>query len=405
MITRIFWIAATVLLFLMGRDIAEAEPLTMTLVEGNLQGEGAELLRSELPSAQFILIGEEHGFADAPEIALALAREARSFGVVHHVLEIGPNADDLVTEALRAGDDQGVAALLADRPLAIPFVNMAEDAKLADFYADISGPDDNPLWGIDQEFAGSPLIYLESLARLAPTPEAAERASALLDRERSAFAEGDLGSILLMTAMPDDFAALNAAFSGSDEAIRIISSLAESAEIYRLYNSGANYASNARRVCLIRQNFLDNYNAAPGPAPRALFKLGASHLALGTGPLNTFDLGSLTEGLAAANGLDVLRILFVPIAGHQTSINPASDAVFETVDYRSADIAALLSAAGIAEESVPFDGYAVIPLDDLRLRLEQKGMKSLPPDARFFLLGYDYLVTTRGARAATPLAH
>lgn len=405
MITRIFWIAATVLLFLMGRDIAEAEPLTMTLVEGNLEGEGAELLRSELPTAQFILIGEEHGFADAPEIALALAREAQTLGVLHHVLEVGPNAADLVTEALREGDDQAVAALLAGRPLAIPFVSMAEDAKLADFYADISGPDDNPLWGIDQEFVGSPLIYLESLIRLAPTPEAGERASTLLARERSAFAAGDLGSILLMTATPDDFAALSAAFSGSEEAIRLINSLAESAEIYRLYNSGANYASNARRVSLIRQNFLDSYNSASGLPPRALFKLGASHLALGTGPLNTFDLGSLTEGLAAANSLEVLRILFVPIAGRQTSINPASDAVFETVDYRSSDIAALLNAAGIAEETLPSDGYAVIPLDDLRLRLEQKGMKSLPPDARFFLLGYDYLVTTRGARPATPLVH
>ncbi len=402
--TRFFWIAAALLLMFAGRSVAEAQILTMTLEDGSLQGAGADELRSRLPGAQFILIGEDHGFADSPEIALALARDARPFGLVHHVMEVGPDTDALLTETLRNGDPQAVATLLKGRPLAMPFASLAEDARLADYFVDQSGSGIDPLWGVDQEFVGAPLIALETLVRRAPDEAAGTIAGDWLSRERAAFAAGDLGNILLMTARRDDFDALLAAYSGSDDAVRIIKSLAQSAEIYRLYNSGANYARNAARVALIRKQFLENYAAAGEPAPRALFKMGASHLAKGTGPLNTFDLGALTEGLAAANGLDVLRILFIPLEGQQTTINPSSPEVFETVSYRSESLAALLSAAGIPAASVPVEGYAVMPLGPLRLTLEQTGMSSLSAESRFMLLGYDYLVTTRGARAAPPQA-
>lgn len=403
--TRFFWIAAALLLLIAGRGIAEAQPLTMALVDGRLQGDGAEALRAELPGAQFILFGEDHGFADSPELALALAREARPFGVVHHVMEVGPNTDTLLTEALHTGDESAVAALMTGRPLAFPFASLAEDARLADYFVDQAEDGIDPLWGIDQEFVGAPLIFLDTLVRLAPDADAAKLAGDLLTKEQAAFANGDLGGILLMTAEETDFEALRTAFAASGEAMQHINSLAESTEIYRLYNSGANYASNAARVALLRRQFLENYRAAPGPAPRVLFKMGAGHLARGTGQLNTFDLGSLTEGLAAANGLDVVRILFLPLEGHVTSLNPAAADVFVQAEYRSDDVAALLKAAGLAEDAVPSEGYAVIALEPIRLKLEQKGLNALSADQRFFLLGYDYLVTTRGARAATPLPH
>ena len=44
-------------------------------------------------------------------------------------------------------------------------------------------------------------------------------------------------------------------------------------------------------------------------------------------------------------------------------------------------------------------------LDPVRRKLSQKAMKELSPEVKFMLLGYDFLVTTRGAQAATPLAN
>jgi hypothetical protein len=406
MYSRLIWIGLSLLLLASGQGVAEtpAKAAIMSLTDGKLEGDGADLLRAALPDAQFILIGEDHGFADSPEIALALAREARTYDVMHHVIETGPRTDALLTGILEGGDEDDLAVFLTGRPLAMPFANMAEDARLADYFVDEAVTGSNPLWGVDQEFLGSTLIYLENLLAMAPSANAADLARARLDTERQAFATGNLGALFLMSGTPEDFAELHTAFSGNAEAEALIRELSESADIYALYGRGANYASNAERVALIRRQFLDAYRAAEGPAPRALFKMGASHLGLGTGSLNTFDLGSLTEGIAAANGLDVLRIVFIPLEGQQTKTNPAAEGTFETASYRSEDISALLTAAGISETSIPADRYAVIPLEDLRARLEQPGLRALTPENRFIVLGYDYLITTRGARPATPLA-
>lgn len=377
----------------------------MRLEDGALIGEGAELLRAGLPSAQFILIGEDHGFADPPEIALALAREARAFGVNRHVLETGPLTGEVLAGVLETGGPDELGAALAGRPLAMPFVNMAEDAALADYFVDAAGAVIDPLWGVDQEFIGSPLLHLETLASRAAAPEQASLAHKWLDAETAAFASGNMGALMLISAKPEDYAELRAAFGGDAAALDILDALEESAGIYGLYFSGANYASNATRIGLMRRQFLAAYQASGSEAPRALFKFGAIHLGRGTTPLNTFDLGSLTEGLAAANGLDVLRIAIWPLEGQQTNTNPSADGFFTVTDYRSASIAALLSAAGISEAEIPQDGYAVIALEDIRSRLEQKSMDDLPAEERFLVLGYDYLVTTRGARPATPLAN
>lgn len=406
MYSRLIWIGISLLLLASGQGVAETpiKPAAMSLTEGKLEGEGADLLRAGLPNAQFVLIGEDHGFADAPEIALALAREARPHGMLHHVIEIGPRSDSLLSDILNQGGEDDVAAFLEGRPLAIPFANMAEDVRLADYFIDEAAGGSNALWGIDQEFVGSTLIFLQTLVSLAPTKEAAALAEAKLDAEKTAFAQGNLGALFLMSATAEDFEQMRTAFAGNEEALGILKELSESAEIYALYASGSGYASNARRVALIRRQFTEAYRAASEPAPRALFKLGASHLGKGTGSLNMFDLGSLTEGIAAANGLEVLRIVFAPLEGHQTITNPAAEGIFQTVGYRSTDVSALLAAAGIPEEAIPAGGYAVIPMAPVRLHLEQSGLGALSADNRFFVLGYDYLVTTRGARPATPLA-
>jgi len=46
-------------------------------------------------------------------------------------------------------------------------------------------------------------------------------------------------------------------------------------------------------------------------------------------------------------------------------------------------------------------GFQLIPIAPLRHMLARKKMNALPGFAKFVLLGYDYLVTTRDARAAT----
>lgn len=385
-------------------ETISAPPL-MTLDHGALTGEGAALLRAEFPEAQFILIGEDHGFADAAELALAIARETRPLGVSHHVIETGPLTRDVISDLLAEGGPEELAAVLAGRPIAMPFVNMLEDARLADYFVDEAGETSDPLWGVDQEFIGAPLLHLETLKSLATTEAQTALVQKWLEAEQAAMTSRNLDALMLTSASAEDFAGLNAAFQGNTEGLEIISALAESADIYRLYFEGANYASNASRIDLIRRQFLEDYNASENKAPRALFKMGLYHLGNATTPVNALDLGSLTEGLAAANGLSAVRIAVLPLEGRQTATNPSADEIFPVADQRSDEVAALLSALNISETAIPREGYAVIALSNARRQLEQEGLEALSAQNRFVVLGYDFLITTRGARPATPLAN
>lgn len=376
----------------------------MSIESGVLTGPGGELLLLDIPSAQFVLIGEDHGFADPPAIALALARAGRPHGLVNHVVEVGPLSDRWAGDILNEGGVDALAAALAGRPLALPFVSMREDAELAAYFRSKARRNSDVLWGVDQEFIGSTLILLERLSAIAPNAEAKKLALDALAAERTAFAAGDQSAMLLLSAVPETFAGFERAFSAGAEAKAIIAALKESAAVYSAYGAGKNYASNADRIALIRRQFLKAYGAANGRAPRALMKMGAIHLGLGSTFLNTFDLGSLSEGIAAANGLEVLRIAVMPLEGRRTEIMPTADGAFRTADFQSEDVAALLGAIGVSRDDLPTEGYGVIVLDPARRILEQKGLSKLTDEQRFFVLGFDYLVTTRNARPATPLA-
>lgn len=385
---------------------AQAEPSLdmMALEDGALTGPGASLLLDRLPSAQFILVGEDHGFADSPEIALALAKASRKYGVVNHVVEEGPLVAEWAADRLRKGGVEALAADLQGRPMSLAFLSKAEDAALAEYFVKNAPRGADAIWGIDQEFIASTFVHLENLKSFANSDAARKLTEELLDAEKKAFADVNFGAVFLSSATPERFAGLRSAFEGSKEAGKIIDGLEESAAIYQSYNAGRNFDSNTDRIALMRRQFFDKYRAQKKKAPRALFKFGAIHVGKGTTTLNTFDQGSLSEGVAAANGLDVLRVLILPAAGKQLTFSPSPEGLMNVVDFHSDDAASLLATIGVEEADIPENGYAVIDLEPIRRRLGAKGLKAASADDRFYLLGYDFLITTRGARAATMLA-
>ena len=76
-IFRFFLIAAACLASVCLGQKTPPQTLALEIKDGNLAGPGAEVIRGELKKAQFILWGEEHGFADSPIVLRAIAREAR----------------------------------------------------------------------------------------------------------------------------------------------------------------------------------------------------------------------------------------------------------------------------------------------------------------------------------------
>ncbi len=382
-----------------GAKAAPSEPveiLEIGFTDAGLSGAGGERLKAALAEAQFIAVGEDHGFAGSPRLAEALAKAARVYGPLYHAVEVGPVTMQWVRARLASGGLDAIESGLADKPLAFPFLSNREDAVLADSFDHGNG-----VWGIDQEFVGAPMILMDELAKYAPDTATRARLDAILDADRAALEKGDFENIWLNTADAAEFSELGQIFAGSPSATAIIDALAASARIYRLINQGAYLQNNEERAALMRGYFLDQYRAAPEAAPRVLFKMGAYHMGRGTTPTSIYDLGSLLPGLAAANGLSSLHIAYLPMGGTVRIIKPADGKATAVQAYEDEGIGAILAAADIASERVGQAGHYLIPIAPLRHALAGKKMNALPVFAKFVLLGYDYLVTTRDAEAAT----
>jgi hypothetical protein len=380
---------------------ANAGPETFALTvtpQGKLAGSGADIIRRELTEAQFILYGEDHGFADSPIVLRAIAREARPFGFRYHVVEMGPLSAGLVRDTLARDGTDGVHRLLQEDPLGIPFLSLKDDATLASDFLGRDAKGTPYLWGVDQEFIGSPIFHLSRLVALAPTEAARAAAAKLLDEERVAIASAAQQDFLLSRYKDSDFDALAGPFRTSSEALEIIAQLRESAAIYQLWMSDHNYENNARRARLLARNFLADYRAAADAEPKIVFKMGLEHVALGTTTINTIDLGTLATEMARANGKTSLRIAFLPAGGRNVAFAPKPGDPTTVEDYDATEVRDLLASIGLDPASLSNAGWTLIPLEKVRQSLDTKGLEKLKPFARFVVLGFDYVITTPDAK-------
>src|SRR3954447_25807984 len=96
---------------------ASPQTLGLEVKDGKLAGPGAEMIRGELAKAQFVLWGEEHGFADSPIVLRAIAREAKSLGFKYHVVEVGPLSTRMIRETLSRDGVPGLHKIVHEVPL------------------------------------------------------------------------------------------------------------------------------------------------------------------------------------------------------------------------------------------------------------------------------------------------
>lgn len=386
--------------------VAHAAPpqtLSLEIKDGKLAGAGAEILLGEMAKAQFVLFGEEHGFADSPIILRAISREARPLGFKYHVVEVGPLSTRKIRETLARDGIQGVHKMVKEVPLGIPFLCLKDDAELA---SDFLGEDSKGtpfLWGVDQEFIGSPQFHLKRLVEIAPNDAARAAATRVLAEEKDAAEKVDQKKFLMMSFRDTDFDALATPFKGQEEAQNILSELKESAAIYQLWGSGRNYENNARRARLLAKNFLAAYKSAAEPQPKVVFKMGLEHVALGTTTVNTIDLGTLATSMARVNGQTALRIAFLPMGGQVAGFSPKTGNPVSVQPYEGKEAKEFFASIGLEVAAMPKVGWALVPLEPIRQALDNKGLNALKPFSRLVLLGYDYLITTADAKAGVSL--
>lgn len=201
--------------------VAHAVPpqtLALEIKDGKLAGAGAEIIRGELAKAQFVLFGEEHGFADSPIILRAIAREGRPLGFKYHVVEVGPLSTRKIRETLSGDGIQGLHELVHEVPLGIPFLCLKDDAELA---SDFLGQDSKGtpfLLGVDQEFIGLSQFQLKRLVEIAPNEAARTAATKVLTEEKQAAEKVDQKQFLMTHFRDANFDALAVQFKGQEEA-------------------------------------------------------------------------------------------------------------------------------------------------------------------------------------------
>lgn len=379
------------------------QPLALEFSVEGLSGPGAELLRAEIEDAQFIAIGEDHGYADAPVLLAALATEGAEHGFDTYAIEVGPWSTGWIRESLIEGGVDGYASELEGRPLAVPFLSLREEAEVAMRFLE-----DGRLWGIDQEFIGSSMIHLEWFAERAGDGAAGDELRDWMQSDREAFAAGKQEDVFMVTAGDAEWARLREIFAGDADALELVAALEVSQSIYIANFTRRGFDNNTDRVTLIRDYFMQHYAAARaerGTAPRVVMKMGATHAGAATSPMKTFDIGSLIEGIAAVEGRGVLRVAYLPMGGEQIGIRPSPEGGFSVREVEAPEsMMASLGAAGVDLEAIGGEGHYVIPLEPVRRALGNRGLNDAEWMDRFVLLGFDYLVTTRSGRPGTPLA-
>jgi hypothetical protein len=309
----------------------------------------------------------------------------------------------MIRETLGHDGIPGLHKLVHEVPLGIPFLSLKDDAELASDFLGNDSKEKPFLWGIDQEFIGSPPFHLKRLLEIAPNEAARAAAGKLLAEEKEA-AEKAAQDKFLMTRFRDaDFDALAAPFKEQEEAQNIIEELKESAAIYQLWMSGHNYENNARRARLLAKNFLAAYKSVPEPQPKIVFKMGVEHVALGTTTVNTIDLGTLATSIARTNGQTALRIAFLPMGGHNTVFAPKTGNPATVQAYESKEAKEFFASIGVDAAGLSKEGWTLVPLEPIRQALDTKGINALNPFSRFILLGYDYVITTPDAKAGVSL--
>jgi hypothetical protein len=375
-------------------SVLEATRRPLVVDAEGLRGAGGEWLTERAAAAHFTLIGESHLNAETPRLTEALLAALRPSGYSAYVVESGPESTRLLMEAVAEGGLAGGESVLEPFPFGIAFLDQREELRTA-AEALATGYE---VWGVDQEFMGSPRLLLQRLGELSDDGHRPQIRS-MFDREVAAFESfvqtGDQSGAFLLTASREELDALDEAFPDPEsEGARIVRQLRASSEIYRAFVEQRYYDNNAGRVELIKRNFLEHMQRAgddPLSDRRAVIKAGSVHAGRGRTPMHVYDIGNFAAELAFARGGDSFHVLVLATGSVQ------ADGTFSGWRERSPYLVP-------AFDLVPEDGPVVFDLSPLRPLLTQRG--NLSPELQELqeiALRYDALVLYPRFHPSTPI--
>ncbi|MBP7649440.1 MAG: hypothetical protein KA085_06675 [Phenylobacterium sp.] len=294
--------------------------------DGKLAGPGADFMFGQLPTAQFVFLGESHHDRQTPIFAGALyGRLKQELGYRYLAVEQDPLAIDAINTY--RGDLSRIVALSKTYPTHIGFSSDQDLALLALVSKDARSGDPS-IWGLEQAQGVAP--YLEELVTLASNAATRATTQGLLDEARlketranqGAFIHDDPTTLSRLTALKTAFAA-----KPGSRADVLLTGLVTSARIYS-YNRRANAGervglyNNTEREALFKRSFMTHYRqvATAKTLPRVMFKFGSWHGYRGRSPGGAFTIANFAHEFAIANGREAYGIVVVPTGGYEADV-------------------------------------------------------------------------------------
>jgi hypothetical protein len=376
----------------------------LSVRDGQLSGAGAEILRTAIAQSRFVLLGEDHGAAQTPELMAALCAVVAPQRFSAIAIEEGPlAAAELENRVRRRNGLSQVAAFEHAFPDSIGVYNAREEVDALQRCAQ-AAPGAFHLWGLNQEgLNGAGLILSRVLeTRLGADARAAMRQ--LVDKNDEAYQRAlRTGSIFdfFMIAADEKELAADAALlerGGSPEARSLFGSLIESHEINRA--PPVEYTNARRRERLMKTAFAANHAraaAAVATPPKVLLRFGAYHLYRGLNPAHGSGIGNYVAEFAEAQGTQSLHIRLMPLKGSQP-IHPRVGQPAQLRAFNYAELPPFRFMQPIFGNLLASD-WTMFDLRPLRREWNALGVRD--PDLATLVFGYDILVMLPEATPTT----
>ena len=377
--------------------------LLLTMSDGGVPaGRGWDWLVQKARDARFTLIGEEHGVAETAQLSAALFKALRGSGYTRMAIELSPIVAQDIEAAARRNGLQGILDFYA-RPDTWSPMYLREEAEFIASVVNAAPKSERVLWGLDREIFSD--RYL--ISRLEPRVPRRAKESFTRLKQASATAEarrqqGQGPPFLFSGQDPAIVSAVRAAWPNPDrDSDTILRTLEESLAINAVAQTGTAWDSSDRRAQWMRNSLAERLRKERRESPpKVMMKFGYNHMIRGANYVNIFDVGAMTDEVAALNGGRAFHILVLPGPGsRQATLGPGRSFVAFSSDefdeFRAGDqrLTRVLSNANAT-------GHEVIDLRALR-SLAMRGLESWNADVVRTIHGYDAAVIWKGANAST----
>ena len=379
---------------------------------GRLTGPGAERLRTAIAEARYVLLGEDHGIQQIPQFAGALCTELAPRGFHHLTIETGMFVAPKLEELARDPDGaRSLAALEKAYPETIAVYSWKEEFAFLQQCESSAASAGMTLWGVDQEFLGSPAYLLEQILASRPASEARAAVTALLKElhgdHAAAVKSGSPADDFMLKVKQEDLDRVHTLLmaQGPPEARALFDSILVSREIYQKNLRGDAYASNRQRALLMKDNFMKQLAKEverSGSTPKIFFKFGAWHMYRGLNPMHSSELGNLIGEKAEGQAERSVHILVLGVKGEQSRFSGIGRP-FQTVpvDLVAGADSEFRFLKPFVDNHPGHDSWSLYDLRVLRDHFDRYG--PIDPGLERVIFGFDFLVLIPDPKASHTL--